>query len=304
MATLCRADGGHRVTLEAEHTVGRSSDCRLSIAAPYVSTHHALVQWSGAGWELRDLGSTNGTWINDDPLRSGETRILGEGDALCFGHPDERWLVESLTPPRTLLIPLRGGVPTAVEGDFCGLPSADNPLVTLFRDGIGSWKLERGEGQVSDLQAGQVFDIEGRSYRFSPAEVRMRTVTPGQRWDLTRMRLIFGVTRNEEHVEIEVQNGNGRTLPARAHNYTLLFLARRRIADLEGGHPPSGCGWVDKEEVLRALSMLPSQLNLEIFRIRQQFAELGVAESTQIVQRRPTTRELRIGVERLEVRVI
>jgi len=37
-----------------------------------------------------------------------------------------------------------------------------------------------------------------------------------------------------------------------------------------------------------------TQLNLEIFRIRQQFAELGVVEST----------ELRIGAERLEVRTI
>ena len=264
MAILCGADSGQRVTLESEHTVGRSAGCRLVISAPYVSTHHARIQWCGSGWEIRDLGSTNGTWVNAEPVRSGESRVLTEGDVLAFGHPEERWRVENVAPPETLLVPLHGGQATRVEGEVCGLPSPENPLVTLFRDGLGTWKLERGEGQITDLHPGQVFGIEGRSYRFSPAETRTRTVTPGQRWEIGRLRLVFKVTRNEEHVEIEVENGNGRLLPARAHNYTLLYLARRRIADLEGGHPPSACGWVEKDEVLRALSIMPPQLNLEI----------------------------------------
>jgi hypothetical protein len=304
VATLSHVDGRRRVALESEHTIGRSPECRLTIAASYVSTHHARIQWWGAGWEVRDLGSTNGTWINEEPIRSGECRVLALGDVLTFGRADERWLVEDLAAPMTLLIPLEGGPPVAVEGELWGLPSADNPVATLFRDGTGGWSLERGDGPAAPLLPSQVVEIEGRTYRFSPAEVRSRTVTPGLRWELAQLRLVFAVTRNEEHVEIQVRNGQPRLLPARAHNYTLLYLARRRIADAEGGHPPTGCGWVEKEEVLRALSILPAQLNLEIFRIRQQFAELGVVDSSQIVQRRPTTREVRIGAEHLEVRTL
>jgi hypothetical protein len=303
VATLSDVDG-RRIALESEHTIGRSPDCRLTIPAPYVSTHHARIQWLGAGWEVRDLGSTNGTWINEEPIRSGESRLLAEGDVLAFGRPEERWLVEDVTPPMTLLYPLEGGPPVTVEGDICGLPSADNPVATLFRDGTGGWSIERGDGPAVPLLPAQVVEIEGRTYRFSPAEVRSRTVTPGQRWELAQLRLVFAVTRNEEHVEIQVGNGQPRLLPARAHNYTLLYLARRRIVDAQEGHPPSGCGWVEKDELLHALSMLSAQLNLEIFRIRQQFAELGVVDSTQIVQRRPTTRELRIGAERLEVQTL
>jgi hypothetical protein len=304
VGTLCRAGEGRRAALESEHTVGRSPDCRLVIAEPYVSTHHALIQWSGAGWEIRDLGSTNGTWVNNEGLRAGENRTLAAGDVLAFGHPEERWLVEDVSAAQTLLLPVDGGQAVTVPGDFCGLPSSEQPVATLFRDGIGAWKLERGDGQVIDLHAGQVFELEGRSYRFSPAQTLTRTVTPANRLELGRLRLIFHVTRNEEHVEIQVENGIKRLLPARSHNYTALFLARRRIADAIAGHPSGSCGWVEKDEVLRALSLVPTQLNLDIFRIRQTFAELQVSESSQIVQRRHTTREMRIGVERLEVRTI
>ena len=292
------------MALECEHTIGRSPECRLSISAPYVSTHHALIQWSGAGWHIRDLGSTNGTWVNDQVLPTGKARMLAEGDSLVFGHRDERWLVGHMAPPRTFLIPLDGGRPKLVDRDFSGLPSAENPLATLYRDAFGVWKLERSEGGTIELLPGQVFDIAGRRYRFSPAEVRARTIAPRQRWHLRRLRLLFSVTRNEEHVEITIEDGQSRMLPPRGYNYTLLYLARRRLADAEKGHPQSACGWVDRDEVLRALSTSPGQLNLEIFRLRQQFAELGVVESTQIVERRPTTHELRIGAERLEVRSI
>jgi hypothetical protein len=304
VGTLCRSGEDRRVALESEHTIGRSPDCRLVIAEPYVSTHHALIQWSEAGWEIRDLGSTNGTWVNQEALPAGQNRTLAPGDLLAFGHADERWQVEDVAPARTLLLPVEGGEALTVSGDFCGLPSADLPLVTLFRDGFGAWKLERGEGQVIDLPAGHVFELEGRRYRFSPAQTLTRTVTPANRPVLGRLRLIFHVTRNEEHVEIQVENGIKRLLPARSHNYTALFLARKRIADASAGHPAGSCGWVEKDEALRALSMLPTQLNLDIFRIRQQFAELEVTESSQIVQRRHTTREMRIGVERLEVRTL
>jgi hypothetical protein len=46
-----------------------------------------------------------------------------------------------------------------------------------------------------------------------------------------------------------------------------------------------------------------SQLTLDIYRARRQFSDAGVVDSAQIVERRTTSRELRIGVERLSVQM-
>jgi hypothetical protein len=47
--------------------------------------------------------------------------------------------------------------------------------------------------------------------------------------------------------------------------------------------------------------MAPPQLNIEVFRIRRQFAAAGVVDAANIVERRPRTRQLRIGTGRVSI---
>jgi hypothetical protein len=47
--------------------------------------------------------------------------------------------------------------------------------------------------------------------------------------------------------------------------------------------------------------MAPPQLNIDVHRIRKQFAEVGVLDAANIVERRPRTRQLRIGTGRLSI---
>jgi hypothetical protein len=304
VATLCRIDLSRGVMLEPEHTVGRSGDSRLRIPAGYVSTQHAVIRWTGHRWELRDLGSTNGTFLDGERLRVGESRPLAAGNQVIFGHTGEAWQLADVEPPRPFVVPEDGGPPLLVEDDMLGLPSpADGDVAaTIYRSAGGDWKLERADDVVADLAPGKVFEVAGRSYRFSCPAVIPRTSTADRRPELPDARLLFRVTRDEEHVEIELDDGSGpRALPVRNHNYVLLILARRRLDDAAAGHAPSACGWMFKDDLLRAGQMAPPQLNIEVFRIREQFAALGLAGSARIVERRPGTRELRIGVARLEV---
>jgi hypothetical protein len=303
LATLHRVGTRVTVALEPEHTVGRSPECRLIISAPYVSAQHALLRWSGYAWEARDLGSTNGTWLDGERLRTGEARRLERDSVLAFGHLDQRWQLSNIDAPQSLLVPLDGGLPIVIRGTFQGLPSAENPEATLFQDGAMVFRLEGPDGAITPLAADSVVEVAGRRYRLSPALARARTEVPRSLWTLRTVRLTFGVTRDEEHVEIEVDDeGDRKVLPARASYYTLLFLARRRIADATQGHPESACGWVFKDEILSALDLSPTQLNLEIFRIREQFCHLGIGDSGQIIERRSTTKQLRIGAGKLEIR--
>lgn len=71
--------------------IGRSADCQLILDDDYVSTRHARIYASPKGLMVEDLGSTNGTYLNDqrvsapvpfsrkDTLRIGRTHMVVEG---------------------------------------------------------------------------------------------------------------------------------------------------------------------------------------------------------------------------------
>lgn len=64
-------------------SIGRAPGSVLRLTDYTVSRSHAQVRFTGRGWTLRDLGSSNGTWVNN-------RRITGSvpvrpGDRVRFG---------------------------------------------------------------------------------------------------------------------------------------------------------------------------------------------------------------------------
>jgi pSer/pThr/pTyr-binding forkhead associated (FHA) protein len=64
-------------------TLGRSDDNQVAIESAKVSRHHAHLLRRGNIFILRDLGSTNGTWLHG---RQVDEVILQDGDALRLGN--------------------------------------------------------------------------------------------------------------------------------------------------------------------------------------------------------------------------
>jgi hypothetical protein len=67
---------------------GTDPEIDLADADPGVSHSHALLTLSVDGvWLVSDLGSTNGTYLNDEPkpLTAGQTRSVGDGDRVHVG---------------------------------------------------------------------------------------------------------------------------------------------------------------------------------------------------------------------------
>jgi hypothetical protein len=64
-------------------TLGRSDRADLALGDTAVSAQHARLTREGRTWVVTDLGSTNGTRVND-ALVAGRTS-LGEGDVLALG---------------------------------------------------------------------------------------------------------------------------------------------------------------------------------------------------------------------------
>ena len=55
-------------------------------AYPTVSRRHAIVGVAQDQWTVRDLGSTNGTYVNGTRLAEGETRAIQHGDQVGFSQ--------------------------------------------------------------------------------------------------------------------------------------------------------------------------------------------------------------------------
>lgn len=63
--------------------IGRSSDCGVWLDDTYVSHHHARVFTQGSGVYIEDLGSRNGSLLNETLL--GEPTPVTHGDRLTLG---------------------------------------------------------------------------------------------------------------------------------------------------------------------------------------------------------------------------
>ena len=67
-------------------SVGRNPACTIPVRHKTVSRYHALIEYhSKHGLYLTDLGSSNGTWVNQHRLMPHEKRILGDGDLIQLG---------------------------------------------------------------------------------------------------------------------------------------------------------------------------------------------------------------------------
>ena len=88
---------GRTHELKAEKTtVGRVEDNSFQIAEPSVSSHHCEVMLRGNDIIVKDLNSTNGTFINGEKVNEGP---LKPGQILRLGQIEMR--LETDTPPPT-----------------------------------------------------------------------------------------------------------------------------------------------------------------------------------------------------------
>lgn len=70
---------GKTYALVGTMTIGRQQDCDISLPGDEISRHHARVQVLPDGVMVEDMGSANGTFINDKRVHSG---VLKPGEEL------------------------------------------------------------------------------------------------------------------------------------------------------------------------------------------------------------------------------
>ncbi|HET9621107.1 MAG TPA: FHA domain-containing protein [Kofleriaceae bacterium] len=304
MAVLAKQPNGTRSIVMSPHLIGRSRIADLRLSEPTVSSEHAVLRWIGREWELHDLGSRNGTIVDGRRLAPGERVALHRGALVAFGQADNVWELVDESAPSAVALPAASGGPIAARNHLLALPSEDDPEVVIYRNAAGDWVAEQA-GETVRVKDGARIQVAGEDFTLRVPDLITAT------WDnsspapsLAGLTLRFAVSRDEEYVALSAHGGNQTIdLGARAHHAVLLTLARSRLADRESRRtlPETAEGWVYQDELAEKLAIDETHLNVAVFRCRRQLAEAGIIDAANIIERRRPTREVRLGVARIEI---
>ena len=127
----------HELTVDRT-TIGRVEDNTFQITDPSVSSHHCEVLLRGSEVVIRDLNSTNGSYINDAQITES---VLKPGQKLRLGQIELKLELEGAapsTPPVTS--PVAPGTPAAPPAP--GRKSADATMI--MPRGVSMSELEGG----------------------------------------------------------------------------------------------------------------------------------------------------------------
>ena len=141
LVLLTEGFAGRTYELNVEKTtVGRVEDNAFQIAEPSVSSHHAEIILKGNDVVIKDLNSTNGTFINGEKITEA---VLKPGQTLKFGQVELR---------------LEGkdgaGAPAAgAKGAPAGAPAAPAQKKTQMSGQTS--RIQRGGVKLDEFQEGK-----------------------------------------------------------------------------------------------------------------------------------------------------
>jgi hypothetical protein len=177
-----------RVEPGREIVLGRSAECSLQLPAASASRRHACVAWRDGAVVLRDLGSTNGTFLNgarvssETPLRSGDKIRIG-GLEILFCCVEAGTDVSGISQTRTVVSFWPGGNAgsDALRGNLEKVPLfAVLQMLEMGRQsGCLAVETPSGEGFLW-LDAGRVVDAEREGRRGFAAALEIAQASTGR----------------------------------------------------------------------------------------------------------------------------
>ena len=301
MALLRSRDGTQLLPMPARCLVGRGPGATLRIQDPRVSTEHARLSWDGQRWSVRDLGSTNGTYVAGRVLGAGETVPLHRGIELAFGDPSLAFLLDEATAPSPVARRSSTGGLRSAEGGVLALPDEEQPLALVFEDAKGAWVLEQ-DGLAAPVADGDLVQVGEEAWVLHlPVGIDPTLAVRATGVELSQVRFLFRVSDDEERVALRLFTPTGEEeLPPVAHLYTLLTLARLRVRDAEEGSEGQR-GWVYADALCKMLAVDDLRLNVDVYRCRKALGQLGILGASGVVERHRGTRQLRFGSDLVEI---
>ncbi|HWN69923.1 MAG TPA: FHA domain-containing protein [Haliangium sp.] len=304
MATLTHVSSGKSYFLTSTFLVGRGPTCALPLDSRKVSSAHAVFHWRGQLWELRDLHSKNGTFVNQRRLEPGEAVTIARGASIAFGDFAHAFALAEDAPPRAMARAEDGRLVLANDEGFLALPGPEQAEISISSHG-GQWFVDTDDDRM--VRHGDVLHAGGMDWRLDLPVAVEKTLQADERVGhrVDGIGLRFTVSRDGS-VDVDVLHGRQVTrLRPRAHHHLLLALARRRLTDQLGAAishlPASDHGWMSHAELLVLLSASENSLNLDIHRARRQIGdEAGILDGRLLIERRRGGK-IRLGASQLAI---
>jgi hypothetical protein len=138
-AVLVVGPGGEPVPLphDGELTIGRDPSNDVVIDSSTVSRRHAQVRSTAGGWLLRDLGSSNGTYVDGTTAVTAAGTAVGVGSQVRFG--DVIGEIRSAAPTTRPRAASAAGQRVFVSYSRRDARAVDRLVADLERRGINSW---------------------------------------------------------------------------------------------------------------------------------------------------------------------
>ncbi len=172
------ADGSDHV-ISASCVVGRADPSQLVIDDQFASQTHARIAWTGSRWTIRDLGSSNGTFVNGKRLEPGTPKLLTVGMKIGFGGAEGWELVEDGAPGPTA-VDAQSGEIRAGRADLLLLPDESEPLLSIYYDASAAgWMCDHEDASFEVKDA-----LSRRGGAAGPSSSRRRWSPP--RWSTCR----------------------------------------------------------------------------------------------------------------------
>src|SRR2546430_809798 len=225
-------------------TIGRASACNIRIADSGVSSKHAKIWCENGQYFLMDLGSTNGTFVNE---RDVDREQLSDGDVITFGMTKASFVGDQ---PRPRPGPARAMPQRAAVAQGRGRGAGSEPEVAP-------------EGIVTDEPRGSAFPALRREVR-TQDEVEIATL---------RGKVAFFEEENRklkvQMKQVQEQAAHDAAASARADAEKIRTLLKQREDELKK---------MQKELDEKETNYSPAELVQELAKARQIIAKVGGAE--------------------------
>lgn len=244
-------------------TVGRDASNTLVFAEPSVSAHHAVVWLDGTEPWVRDIGSSNGTFVNGVRIRGAQA--LREGDHVRFGAAATVWLraATGCAEPPAYMIRDRGssawfpvvgdrfqiGSARTADLRIDGAPETSATLL-VYKNGEVWLGVEE---QDRPLSVGEVFEVAGRQLELALAPAG-RSATTAQAGGAYRYRIVAtlaGPTGPE--AEVLELDGAAHLRVTGGNRAILLYLLGRKFDEDRRQRAGNEVGWCPDDEVMTGL---------------------------------------------------
>jgi len=123
----------YEVTTE-KASIGRVDDNRFCVAEPSVSSHHCEVWLKGDDIIVKDLNSTNGTFVNETPVPPEKEAVVRPGQVIRLGQVElrhETGKKQSEQPRHTVKLDPSSGA-TIVMTKGSGFGKKENKINKIF----------------------------------------------------------------------------------------------------------------------------------------------------------------------------